>query len=134
LVFALNPIFNKFVLQHISIKGVIIVTSFIYFAFVLFYLFFVGHNNLMDEIHVLHKKKQVLLLLLISVFMTFIVANYMYFSVIQNNKTYLGVAIISSYPLITAIAGYILFNESLSRIHVLGILSIVLGISLLAFQ
>jgi drug/metabolite transporter (DMT)-like permease len=130
----MNPIFNKSVLQHISIKGFIILSSFIYFAFIIFYLFFVGHKDLITEITVLHKKKDIFLLLLISVIMTLIVADYMYLSVVQNNKTYLGVAIISSYPLITAFAGYVLFNESLSRIHVLGILCIVLGTSLLVFQ
>ena len=69
--------------------------------------------------------------LLITALLTFVVANYFYLGALRDNKTYLVTAVVASYPMITALFGYLFLNEAMTAGHLLGIVAIVFGIVML---
>jgi len=129
-IYGVSPLIDKHLSQIISIESIIIIFGFCYFIFSvgLGYLY---RKELMHDISVINKTPHLYVFILISSFLVFIVANYLFLGVIKTNKTYLGVGITSIYPIITLLAGYIFLNETFSYTHLSGLFVLVLGIILL---
>ena len=66
-----------------------------------------------------------------SATLIFAVANYLYLTAIRDGKTYVAAAITASYPLVTALVGYLLFKERLTMQHLLGIVLVIGGVAAL---
>jgi hypothetical protein len=89
LVLLCNPILNKYILHYMTIKYLIgliafifyasiFATSFIYFVFVLFYVWMVGYTDLWEEIIFLHKKKDTFLFVCILFLLAMIIGLYFF--------------------------------------------------------
>ena len=70
-------------------------------------------------------------LILFSALSVFVIGNYAHLSLIRTHKAYMVASIVSCYPIITAILGYLLFGEKMSIEHVVGMFMIVAGVMVL---
>jgi drug/metabolite transporter (DMT)-like permease len=130
--FALNPIMNKYMLQFITVKSLILFTGFAYFLVAMVLVFFMNDKTIQTDFQTLNKSPKKYLWLFIAAFpLIHMLTHYFYFSLIRDNKTYLATAIVASYPLLTAILGFLFLNESFTIIHIVGILFIIMGVSIL---
>ena len=83
------------------------------------------------DIETVKNSPTLIVLLALTSFLIYIVANFFYMYVIKHHKTYLVTAIIASYPIVTVILGYLLFNEDITLTHMLGVFFVIGGIVLL---
>ncbi len=128
LVFGMTPILNKYILKYISVESMIVLMGTVYLLLI---PLFISSNKstLSRDIDTLYKHPHVYPLIILSSFLIFGVANYYYLTVLKDNKTAVVTAIIASYPLITALSGYILYNEMLNMTQIIGIMLIVSGVA-----
>ncbi len=127
IVFGLTPILNKYILKYISVESMIVFMGSAYLLFIAIYNIS-AKTQLSRDVDVLYKHPHIYPLILLSSFLIFGVANYYYLTVIKDNKTAIVTSIIASYPMLTALAGYILYNEVLSIKQLVGIMIIVSGV------
>ena len=131
LLFAISPVVNKYLLQFISVKSLVLLTGMAYILTSSLLLFLFYDNEIEKDILHLFKNGKYLWLILLILPLMHIITHYFYFSLIRDYKTYFVTALVASYPLLTALFGYLVLNETISLIHVIGILFIVTGVSLL---
>jgi drug/metabolite transporter (DMT)-like permease len=127
IVFGLTPILNKYILKYISVESMIVFMGSAYLLFIAIYNISMK-TQLSRDVDTLYKHPHLYPLILLSSFLIFGVANYYYLTVIKDNKTAIVASIIASYPMLTALAGYILYNEVLSIKQLVGIMIIVSGV------
>jgi drug/metabolite transporter (DMT)-like permease len=131
LIFGYTPIINQYILKHIEVVSFISMKAVFFFIVVLLYTTLTNRNDLYLDIGILNENMHLYPLIILSAVSTMIVANYFYSTLIKNNKAYLVTAIISSYPAITAILGYMLLNETISIKQTIGIFMCITGVFLL---
>ena len=131
LIFGYTPIINQYILKHIEVESFISILAVFYFIMVLLYVALTNRNDLYLDIGILNKNIHLYPLIIISAVSTLIVASYFYSKLIKNNKAYLVTAIISSYPAITALLGYLLLNETISVKRFIGIFMCITGVFML---
>jgi hypothetical protein len=132
LLFALNPIMNKYMLQFITVKSLILFTGVAYFLIAGLCIFLMNDKTIQNDFQTLNKQSNQYLWLFIVAFpVIHMITHYFYFSLIRDNKTFLATAIVASYPLLIAVFGYIFLNETFTMMDLLGVFCIVLGISIL---
>ena len=88
-------------------------------------------HKLVKDVDILSKHNYIYGIIMLSALMIFIVGDYVFLTVLDNNKSYIVTSIIASYPLITVFFGYLIFNDQVKAEHFAGILMVVLGIILL---
>jgi drug/metabolite transporter (DMT)-like permease len=132
LIFGSTPIINQYILKHIEVESFISILAVFYFTMVLLYVTLTNRNGLYLDIGILNKNIHLYPLIILSAASTLIVASYFYSKLIKNNKAYLVTAIISSYPAITALLGYLLLNETISAKRFMGIFMCITGVFMLS--
>jgi len=100
-------------------------------AFALAYGAFWGRETLLVDYKAIVKRPELLALVGLSAFLILVVANFLYLTVIRDHNTAVTTAITASYPLVTAIAGVLFLNESISGPQAVGILLVVGGVFML---
>ena len=131
LIFGSTPLINQYILKHIEVESFISILSVFYFGMVLLYVALTNRTDLYLDIGTLNDNLHLYPLIALSAVLTLIVASYFYSKLIKNNKAYLVTAIISSYPAITALLGYLLLNETISAKRFVGIFMCITGVFLL---
>ena len=131
LIFGSTPLINQYILKHIEVESFISILSVFYFGMVLLYVALTNRTDLYLDIGTLNDNLHLYPLIALSAVLTLIVASYFYSKLIKNNKAYLVTAIISSYPAITALLGYLLLNETISVKRFVGIFMCITGVFLL---
>lgn len=130
--FALNPVINKYMLKYISVKGLVLITGITYFFIAGILIFILYDRQLETDFKTVYLNGNTwLILLMLSFPLIHIITHYFYYSLIHDYKTYFVTAIVASYPLFTAILGYLVLGETITVMHLIGILLIVSGISVL---
>ena len=132
LIFGSTPIINQYILKHIEVESFISILAVFYFVMVLLYAALTNRSDLYLDIERLNNNVHLYPLIILSAASTLIVASYFYSKLIKNNKAYLVTAIISSYPAITALLGYLLLNETISAKRFVGIFMCITGVFLLS--
>lgn len=132
LIFGSTPIINQYILKHIEVESFISILAAFYFTMVLLYMALTNRSDLYLDIGILNENMHLYPLIILSAASTLIVASYFYSKLIKNNKAYLVTAIISSYPAITALLGYLLLNETISAKRFVGIFMCITGVFLLS--
>ena len=84
LIFGISPVINKYFLTFISVEGIILFSGLFYSLFILLYLLFFYQDNITKDFHVLNQNKHLYVLLGLSAFFIFIVANYFYLFRLQK--------------------------------------------------
>jgi len=80
---------------------------------------------------ILKENQNVFLLMILTVFLIYFLANYVYLNTISENKTHLVTALVATYPIITLTIAYLFLNEEVTFYHTLGVFFIVGGVILL---
>lgn len=134
--FAINPVVNKYMLRFISVKSLVLITglAYIFISAILIFLFY--DKELHNDFYKLFQYNgngngKYLWLIMLALPVIHILTHYFYFSLIRDYKTYFITALIASYPLFTAVFGYLLLNETITISHIIGILFIISGVSIL---
>jgi drug/metabolite transporter (DMT)-like permease len=132
LLFAINPIMNKFMLGFISVKSLILFTGVAYFVIASLCLLFLNDKTIQNDLLTLNKPTNRYLWVFIVAFpIMHLITHYFYFSLIRDNKTYLAAAIVACYPLLIALFGYFILGEQVVAMDLVGILFIVVGLSII---
>ena len=87
-------------------------------------------HKLVKDIDVLRGNSHVYGVIFVSALLLFIFGDYVYVSLLENNKSYIVTSIVAAYPLVTILFGWLLFNEEIKAEHFAGVLSIILGVVL----
>jgi drug/metabolite transporter (DMT)-like permease len=119
------PVVEKQILRTMDADAYIVVAVLSIAAMCVAYLI-AGHPH--KQIHVTSGTYALILFCALSVF---VVGNYAHLSLIRAHKAYMVASIVSCYPIITAILGYLFFNEKMSIEHVVGMFMIVGGVAVL---
>ena len=130
--FAINPVINKYMLQFISVKSLVLITGLTYIIVSTILTFFLYDKEFQKDFDTLFKNNgKYLWLIMLSFPIIHLITHYFYFSLIRDHKTYFATALVASYPLLTAVFGFLMLNETITISHIIGIAFIVSGISIL---
>lgn len=130
--FAINPVINKYMLQYISVMNLVLFSGVAYIAISAILIAILYNREMKHDFGVLFENhRKYLWLIVVMLPVIHIITHYFYFSLIRDNKTYYVTALIASYPLLTAIFGYLILNEGFGVLDMLGIVLIVAGVSVL---
>jgi uncharacterized membrane protein len=127
----LSPIAHKMAFASLSPNTVLLVCTTIYFICILAYTTY-HRKTLTLELH-RFTFKTVACLFVISVVSSFLVY-IMYVQAIQKHQTYTISALMSMAPLFTAIMAFFVLKEKITLYGVLGIILIICGVALMAFN
>lgn len=130
-IFGLTPILEKHILSFIKTETFIVLSGFLVFLISIFFYIFVYKHNIYDEMIILKENQNVFLLMILTVFLIYFLANYVYLNTISENKTHLVTALVATYPIITLTIAYLFLNEEVTFYHTLGVFFIVGGVILL---
>ncbi len=130
-IFGLAPVINKYMLKFVNINSIVIFTGICYFILSLFYFSITNKTTVIKDFTIMNQNIHLYILLFIFTLLVFIIGNYYYLTVIKDNKTYLVAAIVASYPLMTALFGYLFLNEIPTFKNIIGVLAIIFGLTLL---
>lgn len=128
-IYGINPIMYKHAVGFISVESFIIIFGLFYFAITLIFMYYFRHK-LVKDIDVLRGNSHVYGVIFVSALLLFIFGDYVYVSLLENNKSYIVTSIVAAYPLVTILFGWLLFNEEIKAEHFAGVLSIILGVVL----
>jgi drug/metabolite transporter (DMT)-like permease len=129
----IQPIIHKYIFntQAVSAVTMMVLGSFIYF--VCSFVYFLKQRNIVVN-DIKQMNIMTITLLVFSAIIAGFFANYLYFSVIQKHDSYLVSALVFSSPFFTLVFSYLLLQEHVSTLAVIGVISIVFGVILLAFN
>ena len=122
-IFGVTPVLNKYILQSISVDQLVVMSGIL---FGIASAVYGSYRGLWPSIQKVAGETWGLVAL--SAGLIFVVANYLYLTAIRDGKTYLAAAITASYPLVTALCGYLLFREAVTVQHLVGIGLVIGGV------
>ena len=125
------PLVEKHILRTIDADAYIVLAVISVATLCLGYIFAGYHARILGDLQKLNETPSMYLLIALCALAVFIVGNYIHLSLIRENKAYMVASIISCYPIVTAVLGYVFFNENVSVSHVVGIVMIVAGATIL---
>lgn len=131
LIFGVTPIFEKHILSFIRTDSYIILNGFLVFLLSIFYYLFLYNHNILDEIIILNKNREVVALMILTVCLVYLLGNYLFFHTISLHKTHVVTALVATYPIITLLIAYLFLNEDITFYHSLGVFFIVGGVVLI---
>lgn len=126
LIWAIEPLANKYFLKYINISTLMFIISTIY-LFIVALIAFKNRNKFQKDIITLKKNKYIILFITIMTVML-IISSYGYLYLVNNQKAAIVTILTSVYPIITLILGYKYFNETLTRNEFIGFTLVLLGI------
>jgi drug/metabolite transporter (DMT)-like permease len=62
-----------------------------------------------------------------------LIATHFYLDLLKDSSAFLLTAVLSAYPLVTAVVGYLFLNEVVTRKQLIGMLVIIVGVMILNF-
>jgi len=122
-IFGVTPVLNKYILQTISVEQLIVMSGLLFGITAVIYG---SVRGLWPSLQSVGYPSWTLVA--ISSTLIFFVANYLYLRAITNGKTYVVAGITATYPLITALCGYLVFREALTFRHLVGLGLIIGGV------
>lgn len=123
-----QPIMCKNLLENMSHTSVMLITSIIDIICVVLYAIYHQDDIKTDKI----TKNNFLALLFISVFTIFL-TSIMYYNILKDNKSSIVTALTYTAPIFTLLAGYITLEEQVKIKDIFGILLIVVGVVVLTY-
>jgi len=131
ILFAINPVINKYMLQYISVKSLVLITGLAYMFVTPILVVFLYDKELQSDFSALFKKGKYLWVILLVFPLVHLITHYFYFLLIRDNKAYFVTALVASYPLLTALFGYLMLNETITMVHIFAIVLIISGVTIL---
>jgi uncharacterized membrane protein len=122
------PVLHKNILKEISGPSLMIISGVIYTIGI--FIIAIFHSKALEK-DFQKIRMQYIFMITLTTILGMIISNYIYFRVLEKEKSYIVSALIATSPLITLFIAVIVFNEEVSLKHLIGVLSIILGIYLL---
>lgn len=127
-IWGLSPVLLKYLIKHNNIPTyiIILIQSIVYFTASVIYIILYESNNVFVDSY--NYKQYIPLIAFISLLSVYI-ANVLYVNALRDGmKVNIISIIISLYPIITFIFGFLLLNETLTLKSLLGFCFILLGV------
>lgn len=130
LMFGIRPIIYKYMLPTIQIESIVLISGVLYALLASFYILFITPSKVVKDLRIMNQHKGMYVLLLASALLS-LFATYFYLYLLKDLSAFLVTAMIAAYPLVTAAAGYLFLNESVTFTQFIGIVIIVCGVGIL---
>jgi len=127
----LSPIIHKSLLKKVDAKVILVISGVMYFACLMIFTYVY-----MSEIKAGVSKldvKDIAMITITSILAGF-VANFVYLHILQKHSSHVISALIYSSPMFTLVFAYWLLRERISFTGAIGVLLIVAGVVMLAFN
>ncbi len=128
---SIASIINKSLMDkfgHISLMTF----SWLVYSAIMIALMIKERRELLDDIYTL-TRNEIFLLLASGLFSGFL-ANYLYYSILENNDSSAVVALTYSTPLFTVLLAYLVLGEKINCFTCIGVLLIVVGVMMFAIN
>jgi drug/metabolite transporter (DMT)-like permease len=131
-VFGIRPVIYKYILPYIEVESVILISGWFYAMLSILYVLLVIplQSKLIGDIGIMNKKKSIYGWLLCTSLMG-LIATYFYLYLLKERSAFLLTALLSAYPLVTALAGYLVLKEVVTLKQVAGSVIIIVGAMIL---
>lgn len=128
---ALVPIFYKIILKDIPALTIFFMYYIIAFIIAMSILFF-QYPNVKLEIDKFNIRNFILFVIII--FFGSIFANYLFYNILQKNQAYLITILTAISPIFTVAIAFLFLKESINNLAWIGIILIVIGLLILAYN
>ena len=133
ILWAISPIIHKYVFNRtkISPTTMLVITSPLYFTFVIVYAWF-NRKIIIKDLPRLDR--YAIGWLAVNTLLGAFLANVLYYVALQHNDSYIVTTIMYSSPIFVFLFAMVFLNERVSWISILGVILTVIGILLIAYH
>jgi drug/metabolite transporter (DMT)-like permease len=132
LIFGTRPVLYKYIVPYIQVESMILISGVFYLILAIFYVYFTKPSKLIQDVRTMNKTPS-LHLALWSTALLGLIATHFYLDLLKDSSAFLLTAVLSAYPLVTAVVGYLFLNEVITRKQFIGMLVIIAGVMILNF-
>jgi drug/metabolite transporter (DMT)-like permease len=132
LIFGTRPVLYKYIVPYIQVESMILISGVFYLILAIFYVYFTKPSKLIQDVRTMNKTPS-LHLALWSTALLGLIATHFYLDLLKDSSAFLLTAVLSAYPLVTAVVGYLFLNEVITRRQLIGMLVIIAGVMILNF-
>ena len=132
LIFGTRPVLYKYIVPYIQVESMILISGVFYLILAIFYVYFTKPSKLIQDVRTMNKTPS-LHLALWSTALLGLIATHFYLDLLKDSSAFLLTAVLSAYPLVTAVVGYLFLNEVITRKQLIGMLVIIAGVMILNF-
>ena len=131
LMFGIRPVLYKYILPYIQVESLLLISGLFYVLLASIYILFMSPSSkVMNDIRLMNKQKGLYFILLCTALMG-LIGTYYYLYLLKDSPAFLVTSLIAVYPLITTITGYLFLNEVVSFTQLIGVITIIAGVSIL---
>jgi drug/metabolite transporter (DMT)-like permease len=127
----ISPIIQKRLLKRFDKISLMLIFSLIYFLMLLLTAVFY-QNTIVKDFNAF--SRQDIFIIIAYVTFTIFLTNILILEVLKNHDSHIVAALEGTSPLFTLLVVYLFFDENITRVGALGVLFIVFGIVLIAFN
>ena len=109
LIFGTRPVLYKYIVPYIQVESMILISGVFYLILAIFYVYFTKPTKLIQDIRLMNKTPS-LHLALWSTALLGLIATHFYLDLLKDSSAFLLTAVLSAYPLVTAVVGYLFLN------------------------
>ena len=130
LIFGTRPVLYKYIVPYIQVESMILISGVFYLILAIFYVYFTKPTKLIQDIRLINKTPSLHLALWFTALLG-LIATHFYLDLLKDSSAFLLTAILSAYPLVTAVLGYLFLNEVITRKQLIGMFIIIVGVVIL---
>ena len=130
LIFGTRPVLYKYIVPYIQVESMILISGVFYLILAIFYVYFTKPTKLIQDIRTMNRTPS-LHLALWSTALLGLIATHFYLDLLKNTSAFLLTAVLSAYPIVTAVVAYLFLNEVITRKQFVGMLVIIGGVMIL---
>jgi drug/metabolite transporter (DMT)-like permease len=132
LIYGTRPVLYKYIVPYIQVESMILISGMFYFILAIFYVYFTKPSKLIQDIRTMNKTPSLYVWLWLTALLG-LIATHFYLDLLKDSSAFLLTAVLSAYPLVTAVTGYLFLNEVITRKQLIGMLVIIAGVMILNF-
>ena len=130
LIYGTRPVLYKYIVPYIQVESMILISGVFYLILAIFYVYLTKPTKLIQDIRTMNRTPS-LHLALWSTALLGLIATHFYLNLLKNTSAFLLTAVLSAYPIVTAVAAYLFLNEVITRKQFIGMLVIIVGVMIL---
>jgi drug/metabolite transporter (DMT)-like permease len=132
LIYGTRPVLYKYIVPYINVESMILISGVFYLILAIFYVYFTKPTKLIQDIRIMNKTPSLYAWLFLTALLG-LVATHFYLDLLKDSSAFLLTAVLSAYPLVTALAAYLFLNEVITRKQLIGAVIIIAGVMMLNF-
>ncbi len=132
LIYGTRPVLYKYIVPYIQVESMILISGVFYLILAIFYVYFTKPTKLIQDIRLMNKTPSLHIALWFSALLG-LIATHFYLDLLKDSSAFLLTAVLSAYPIVTAVAGYLFLNEVITLKQFVGMLVIIAGVMILKF-